>query len=229
MNFDPMPKIARLNKEVIVTEKIDGTNASVCIEIVAAEMIQVAGEFNVTPDMLAISVQDNGDHWIVRAGSKNRFLTEANDNHGFAKWVGAHAQELLELGPGVHRGEFWGKGIQRGYGLDEKRFSLFNVSRWMPYEMYGGPTDHPLPEGVEIAPACCRVVPILGKGIGFEGVEQGLALLQANGSVAAPGFMKPEGLCIFHTGDGSYFKATIENDLGKWFEKSGAISSEVLQ
>lgn len=211
MNFDPMPKIARLNKEVIVTEKIDGTNASVCIEIVAAEMIQVAGEFNVTPDMLAISVQDNGDHWIVRAGSKNRFLTEANDNHGFAKWVGAHAQELLELGPGVHRGEWWGKGIQRGYGLSEKRFSLFNVSHWI--------RDQPLSipcQGLAVPPDCCDVVPILGKGIGFEGVEHGLEMLEVIGSVAAPGFMKPEGLCIFHTGAGIYFKATIENDIGKF-------------
>ena len=37
-----------------------------------------------------------------------------------------------ELGEGVHRGEWWGNGIQRGYGLQngDKRFSLFNVHRW---------------------------------------------------------------------------------------------------
>ncbi len=34
--------------------------------------------------------------------------------------------------PATYFGEWWGSGVQRGYGLQkgDKRFSLFNVSRW---------------------------------------------------------------------------------------------------
>ena len=31
MEFEGFPKIARLSREIVVTEKIDGTNARVCI------------------------------------------------------------------------------------------------------------------------------------------------------------------------------------------------------
>ena len=214
LKFQDMPKICRLNKEVIVTEKLDGTNAQISIEAVPFHTIEHAA-FDVTPDMLCISIQENGDHWILRAGSKNRFLTVANDNFGFAKWTLDNTQELMKLGPGIHRGEWWGVGIQRGYGLSERRFSLFNVSRWgMSVDSAG--RRQPLVDGQDLAPACCHVVPLLGSGTGFEGVEQGLGLLAANGSQAAPGFMEPEGIVIFHTGSGATFKATIEDSGGKW-------------
>ena len=36
--------------------------------------------------------------------------------------------------------------------------------------------------------------------------------LQMNGSKAAPGFMKPEGIVIFCVAGGQLFKKTIEND-----------------
>jgi hypothetical protein len=36
--------------------------------------------------------------------------------------------------------------------------------------------------------------------------------LVANGSYAAPGFMKPEGVVIFCTAGGQLFKKTIEKD-----------------
>jgi hypothetical protein len=58
-----------------------------------------------------------------------------------------HRDDLLTLGPGRHFGEWWGAGIQRRYGLTEKRFSLFNVTRWG-----------------EARPACCHVVPTLYRG-----------------------------------------------------------------
>jgi hypothetical protein len=78
--------------------------------------------------------------------SRSRWITPDDDNFGFAAWVEANRDELLTLGPGRHFGEWWGSGIQRGYGLPkgEKRFSLFNVSRWG-----------------ESRPACCHVVPVL--------------------------------------------------------------------
>ena len=41
--------------------------------------------------------------------------------------------------------------------------------------------------------------------------------LRLRGSKAAPGFMKPEGIVIFHTKSGAVFKKTLEKDeSGKW-------------
>ena len=170
-DFVGFPKIARLSREVIVTEKIDGTNAQVYIE---------------------------EDGATIHAGSKGRWLTLENDNFGFARWVEEHREELLRLGPGRHFGEWWGSGIQRNYGLKGKVFSLFNVTRW---------TDDAL------RPACCRVVPIIHRGFfatdAIEGCLTGLRLL---GSLAAPGFMRPEGIVVFHTAANVGFKKTLEKD-----------------
>jgi hypothetical protein len=43
-------------------------------------------------------------------------------------------------------------------------------------------------------------------------IEMILETLKLNGSVAAPGFMKPEGIVIFHKASGTLFKKTIEGD-----------------
>jgi hypothetical protein len=175
--FRPFPKLARWNREVIITEKIDGTNASVW-------------------------VLDDGR---VLAGSRNRFITPENDNFGFAKWVREHEDELRLLGPGTHFGEWWGKGIQRGYGLDERRFSLFNVSRWGD--------DAPPEKGRR--PECCHVVPVLVRTAGdYLDVDLLAAFrnLRTHGSVAAPGFMRPEGVVLHHVAAGASFKKLLEND-----------------
>jgi hypothetical protein len=104
----------------------------------------------------------------------------------------------MKLGAGYHYGEWWGQGIQRRYGLSEKRFSLFNVSRW---------SDD------DIRPACCYVVPTLYRGTFSEKmIIECLDYIALNGSVAAPGFMKPEGVVIFHVASGTLFKKTIERD-----------------
>lgn len=186
--FQEFPKIARLNREVIITEKIDGTNAQI--------YIPEAGEHVVADPVAKLPYA-----WLF-AGSRNRFLKLGDDNFGFAKWVHDNAEELAKLGPGRHFGEWWGSGIQRGYGLPkgEKRFSLFNVSRWGD----GGTDQHP---------ACCHVVPVIARGIGVNVLIDGcLTALRANGSYAAPGFMKPEGVCVFHTAANRYFKVTLEKD-----------------
>jgi hypothetical protein len=115
MEFHGYPKMARLSREMVVTEKIDGTNGQV--------YIQPACELRLGTDVL---YQTN--EFVVMAGSRTRWLTPEKDNFGFAAWVRENVDELLKLGPGRHFGEWWGKGIQRNYGLKEKRFSLFNVS-----------------------------------------------------------------------------------------------------
>ncbi len=169
--FIEWPKISRFNRGVIVTEKIDGTNAQIYIDDLGRE---------------------------IYAGSRNKWISPTDDNAGFAKWVEKNREELLKLGPGSHFGEWWGQGIQRNYGLKEKRFSLFNVSRW---------------GDVNTRPSCCGVVPTLWAGLMEElDVNEIMRKLVANGSYAAEGFMKPEGIVIFCTAGGQMFKKTIEKD-----------------
>lgn len=165
--FKEFGKIHRLNRKVIVTEKLDGTNACVV-------------------------VREDG---TVSAQSRSRVITPTDDNFGFAAWVSANADTLRELGPGYHFGEWWGQGIQRKYGLTEKRFSLFNVHRWS-----------------DSRPGCCHVVPVLAEGIGFGLVNECIERLRLEGSVAAPGFMKPEGVVAYHTPGNALFKVTLERD-----------------
>ena len=101
--FEAFESIARLSRNCVISEKIDGTNAQVCV------------------------LEDGR----VLAGSRTRLITPEDDNMGFARWVAEHADELRTgLGPGKHYGEWWGSGIQRRCGLKEKRFSLFNAGRW---------------------------------------------------------------------------------------------------
>lgn len=172
--FVEFPSITRLSRDMIVTEKIDGTNAQV-------------------------HVTENA---LVLAGSRNRWLTTEQDNFGFARWVKEHEEELRAgLGIGSHYGEWWGSGVQRGYGLTngEKRFSLFNVSRW---------TD-------DVRPACCSVVPtLLLWTFDTVKVDEALADLAKNGSHAAPGFMRPEGVVVFHTKSGTFYKKTLDKHDG---------------
>lgn len=175
--FEAFPSIPRLKRGCVISEKIDGTNAQVYVP------------------------EDDGP---ILAGSRNRWTTIEDDNYGFARWVADNTDELRKLGPGRHFGEWWGVGIQRRYGLTEKRFSLFNVGRWSSER-----------------PACCHVVPVLYAGpFTTNAVDEQLAALEAGGSVAAPGFMQPEGLVVYVTAARALYKATLGGD-GHKFEKGG--------
>jgi len=129
MKFEPFQKIARLKRECFITEKIDGTNAQICIVPRSAVLGTSAEPFVLArkpnADESALSTGES----CMLAGSRTRWITPGNDNFGFAAWVVEHQDELWGLGLGQHFGEWWGKGIQRGYGQDVKRFSLFNVFR----------------------------------------------------------------------------------------------------
>lgn len=167
-DFIPFPKIPRLKRGCVITEKLDGTNAQIVID----------AEGN------------------VRAGSRNRWITPDNDNYGFARWVHDRQDELRELGEGQHFGEWWGNGIQRTYGLNEKRFSLFNAGRW-----------------TNDRPSCCDVVPVLYAGeFSSDAVDGVVDNLKASGSIAAPGFMRPEGVIVFMTASHHLYKVLVEND-----------------
>ena len=154
--FKAWPKTPRFNTfNIQVTEKIDGTNA--CIY--------------------------NGPNGEFHCQSRSKIITpeKNNDNYGFAAWAYERKEELQKLGHGYHYGEWYGQGIQRGYGLTEKRFALFNTFR--PQET--------LPEGV-------TQVPILYNGLFDMDKLHGLEhMLKQEGSRAVPGFMDVEGFVIY--------------------------------
>lgn len=210
-----MPKMPRLSREVVVTEKLDGTNASVYIFPQPCEgtpgSAQSLAEWEEAKKK-AVAVLDDVPT-LVLAGSRTRWVTPGkDDNYGWAAWVKENAAELAKLGPGHHFGEWWGKGIQRGYGLSERRFSLFNAGRWAPVPS-NRCNDNPLPEGLDMAPMCCHVVPVMYRGP-FHTilVDQELSRLELEGSVAAKGFMDPEGVVVYHTAASFCFKKTIKGD-----------------
>lgn len=188
--FEGFPKIARLSREVYITEKIDGTNAQVYIT-------------------------DDGK---IYAGSRNQWITPQQDNYGFARWVAEHAEELLKLGPGRHFGEWWGAGIQRGYGLvgNDKRFSLFNVERWCLHGNLPQPIPQPDPRKTkmqDVLPPCVGLVPLMHKGIfSTTDITALIENLRVGGSWAVPGYMNPEGIVIYHVAAGVGFKKTLVKD-----------------
>lgn len=216
MEFQEFPKIARLEKDCVVTEKLDGTNAQ--IQINTLDSFREEQLSKNTPEQRIVDLWEselfkNGSilsdvkitkmsgyqivPQIIRAGSRNRYLTKEQDNYGFYSWVEQNKDELVKLGPGRHYGEWWGLGIQRGYDLFERRFSLFNAGKWT----------------AETLPKCCHVVPILYEGT-FNTVDiyDVLDELKEKGSKAAPGYMNPEGIIIYHTAARTFFKKTYEDN-----------------
>ena len=217
MRFVEFKKIPRLSRDVIITEKLDGSNGQICV----FSLESIKKEFTIIEQMyewierfcLYIHPEnphvEEKDKLYLFAASRNRWLTtgKQNDNHAFAYWVQEHGAELVMLGEGRHFGEYYGKSIQRGYGLEEKRWALFNVSKWQR-------KDLPLVDDKQMyPPSCCEVVPILYEGM-FDTNVINVALedLKVNGSKAVPGYFDVEGVVIYHTASGHYYKKTAVND-----------------
>lgn len=119
--------------------------------------------------------------------SRTRIIAPGDDNFGFARWVHENIKEISKLGPGRWYGEWWGLGIQRGYDQTQKKFSLF----YYPGDL---PTD------------LVYRVPSLP----VSSVEECKEFLRANGSLAAPGYMKPEGAVVYHTLSRSRYKIILD-------------------
>lgn len=171
--FVAFPKITRHDHPVMITEKIDGTNG-------------------------CIAFDENG---IIHVQSRNKIITpgKQTDNAGLARWAYDHSDELFDLlGPGYHYGEWWGQGIQRGYGRGCKCFSLFNAGRWADVDMVIGdvPVTH---------------VPVLAEGRAWsDDLQMDVDdMLEDYGSFAAPGWSKPEGYMIWFR-NGMYLKRILD-------------------
>jgi RNA ligase-like protein len=227
IEFIPFPKISRLNRDITITEKIDGTNAAIHIgerasAVIIDNGVDSQGSADVSYELPS----------LVLAQSRTRIITPEEDNFGFARWVKENERALAEvLGPGTHFGEWWGAGIQRGYRQTRKWFSLFNYTRWS--------ND---PSVASLASIGVQVIPILyhgpwmttvggkvgGRAYGANWLCFAPALVMENlatrGSVAATvsgvtykkddvnGDKGPEGIVVYHEAGRVLFKATIEND-----------------
>lgn len=169
--FIPYGKTPRLNKlRVVITEKLDGTNALICI----------------------------GKDGSFQVGSRNRWITPGDDNFGFANWAYQNKDVLLSLGAGYHYGEWWGGSIQRGYGVQEKTFSLFDPRMAL--------RDGGLPD-------CVKVVPTIYQGdFTDECVAEAMGRLGKQGSLASPGYMNPEGIIIRFIASNVVAKRTFDHE-----------------
>lgn len=191
--FKKYPKTPRLSSEVVITEKIDGTSSAV--GIYRQDEVDVD---SITPLTTVITI--DGEIYTVWAQSRNRCLTLEHDNFGFAAWVEENSAQLAEtLGRGLHYGEWFGKGIQRGYGLDDRHFWLFDGYRYAKMLATAYTRGH-MPEELD-------VVPLLGQGeFSSERVDAVLAQLVVEGSQVGPGAGDAEGV-IVRFKNGSVFKA----------------------
>lgn len=222
MEFTQWPKTPRLfNSDVTVTEKIDGVNAGVVIERHTRDEFEIGTTNFVTNNLdlidsgsAPVSWNSSGlssvsaivhpedepyiEYWIG-AQSRKRMITPTSDNLGFAGWVHDNARSLVrELGPGRHFGEWWGGGVRRGYGLNERRLSLFNTRKW---------------SAEEFTTPGLGTVPVLYEGLFDQAeIEEAAYYLNSGGSVAAPGFDRPEGVCVYHHRADTVFKYTFDGD-----------------
>ena len=192
-DFEGFGKIPRMTKAMpmIITEKLDGTNAQI----------------NITP---VVHEEDEGVldiNLMLQAGSRKRWVEPGKDNFGFAAWCFENRQALiLGLGEGRHFGEWCGPGIQKNkYELEEKTLFLFNVQRWH------ADNPNPLPCGI-------KTVPILYNGpFDSATIQSVMEELKDNGSCV--GGSDPEGIIVYLPKSRQLFKRTFEYEEGKWGAK----------
>lgn len=204
VEFQKFPKIPRLNRGMTITEKVDGTNACVIVELAETVVTNPQNPESSYWNLPIAKPVIDGVEYALFAQSRKRMITpgKATDNYGFAQWVVDNAEDLVKLGPGRHYGEWWGNGIQRGYGLQngDKRFSLFNPYRYEA-QIDGG-----------VLPANVSTVPILEEGPFDTGrINTVLNYLATAGSQLAP-FGDPEGIIVYHEAARQSFKVTLEDD-----------------
>ena len=88
---------------------------------------------------------------------------------------------------------------------------MFKVKPWVDRERQKDRGERPV---FVPPPSCCHVVPVImtcpEPSTGF--IQDSLEVLIHDGSFAAPGFMDPEGVVIYHTAGNCLFKKTIRKD-----------------
>lgn len=207
--FEGWGKIARLNKHTVITEKIDGTNAAIVVRPLDRD--RPAVDIRPHETMVRLIELDGmyakAVYYAVAAQSRKRFVTPADDNFGFAGWVWDNAHNLASgFGPGRHFGEWWGVGIQRGYGTTGRYFSPFNSHRWDK-----GAIEHEGLDVIGVVP-----VPVLYRWGSLDSIviAQAIEELRELGTRlphTRKGF-EAEGVVVYHTASDSLFKVLCKND-----------------
>lgn len=177
-SFDSVLHIGKLWMRI--TQKIHGSNAQIYIY----------------PDEIT------GEK-MIKAGSRNRWLTPEDDNYGFAKFVYENKDAFLNLGFGRHYGEWAGPGINSGEGLSEKTLFLFSEpDRYHKHEL----------------PIHTTFVPEIYKGpADLSKIDECMSRLLERGSYVVAGFDKPEGVVI-EIAEKKY-KRVFEQEDSKWCAK----------
>lgn len=202
IEFQSWPKTPRLFRDIVITEKVDGTNSAIIIK-----------EYEHDDEGGTVAqVNVDGKLYSVGAQSRNRliFPGKTTDNHGFARFVEENAERLVELlGEGRHYGEWWGKGIQGRYRVQYKGFALFNTEKHDGLYTWFSDTS--------IGDVLVEAMPVLYKGpYSEQRIRETLSELSADGSVVSP-YDDAEGIVVFHTQSRKVYKVTLDNnDKGKW-------------
>lgn len=192
MDFVHWSKIPRLHRDWEITEKIDGTNG------ILHWSPYRDGRFDDNKVLATNEVE--GEKLYLFAGSRHRWLTPGEDNYGFAAWAKANADDLIVLGQGRHFGEWYGHGIQRGYGMTGRRFALFDTE-WAAL-------DPDLPPDVDVVPVLMTAD---GGQLNYT-IRGCIEDLRLCGSQLVPGFKDAEGVVARHKQHGSRFKVLLVND-----------------
>jgi len=179
--FKAYPKTRRLTDVyAFISEKIDGTNGVLFVDGSRV----VAG---------------SRSKWLVDDGSKSW------DNHGFGAWVKENEVILSQLPDGFHYGEWYGRGINRNYGLKDRRFMLFNRMRYL--------------ELLELMPSLYKVLELetILSQINIMDVQAQLAihkreLMHESGSRHVRGFKRPEGVMVRIPAADKVFKVVWDKD-----------------
>ncbi len=189
-------KIPRIENETFtISEKIDGSNGLIYVHHARFD-----------------DVKKGVDRSYILAGSRSKWLIDDGsktwDNHGFGSWVEENEEDLYSLDEGYHYGEWYGKGINRGYGLLDKRFMLFNYGRYA--------------EKLRLAdsgllfnmPTKVQVETVFHHNVKFEQLFQIIAEvryhLTHDGSKHVQGYIKPEGLIVRSELSGKLWKVIID-------------------
>jgi len=218
LEFEAWPKIPRLGNETVqVTEKIDGTNACVVILPYSHEHVPMIDD-GYAKQLHGLNL---GGYATFAVQSRKRFIKPGKDtdNAGFAAWAFENSTTLSDvLGYGKHYGEWYGAGIQHGYGLKEKRFALFNASRWA--DLADVPVEERAIPNLEVAPVLYdgpAVENLDGPSGDFrfmsgEPVKSSIEYLRREGSLAVPGYMSPEGVIAYYRLARVSYKAFLHNN-----------------
>jgi hypothetical protein len=200
LEFEPFPKIGRLNAAMTVTEKIDGTNAQINFDA-EGNMLVGSRKRVIFPEGTFFAPAHDADPGELRP-------VKGSDNFGFAKWAYTHQEKLFDfLGEGRHYGEWAGKGIQRGYGMDHKSFFLFNTARFGP-----GRQDIP----ADLLDINLDTVPVIYEGDHDADKLDDIMVHLLNEGSDLMGWPKPEGIIVYMHGIQKYHKMTFEHSKGKW-------------